>query len=90
MARVGDKFILSGMHSTAGTSMKSIRHADMIMSVLKGDEADLNGDVLTGLIPAAELLQLRSRNWAWAMNYSELVLIEQTSRKGFIRLRGLN
>lgn len=90
MARVGDKFVISAMTSTAGTSINGVRHADRIALTLENDEPRLDDGALTDIIPSEHLVALKGRRWRWAMNYCDLVLVEETSKRGFIRVIGPN
>lgn len=89
-ANVDGKIVLSGMLSTAGTSMEGLRHADRIIDTLERLDPKLDGGLLIENIPAEHLVRLKGRCWAWRMHHCDLLLIEETTPLSFVVVAGRN
>ncbi len=90
IAPIGKKFVLSGLVSTAGTSMGTSLLSDRIEHTLADDDAKIDSSAIEELIPPEYISRLRGRNWRWAMHYCDLVLIEEESKMAFVRIQGPN
>ena len=88
VAQVGERFVLSSLVASSGASMHSVRHADSIVRTLEEVEERLINGSLAGIIPLAQILELKARKWKWAFDACDLVLIEEESALHWILAAG--
>lgn len=89
-ASVDGKVILSGIVSSAGTSLRAGVYADRIVGFLRDSDPLLDQGPLSSMISPERLLRLRGREWSWQMDGCDLVLKEAATPITFVALAGPN